>query len=65
MARKGTMKWNASPWIFLLIVLAKRSFLYHVFSPSYIYSGENVCGYITFILFIPSPSCVGYDERSW
>ncbi len=26
MARKGTMKWNASPWIFLLIVLAKRSF---------------------------------------
>ena len=26
MARKGTMKWNASPWIFLLIVLAKRFF---------------------------------------
>ena len=27
----------------------------------YIYSGENVCGYITFILFIPSPSCAGCD----
>ena len=42
MARKGTMKWNASPWTFLLIVLAKRFILYHVFSPSYIYRGENV-----------------------
>ena len=51
MARKGTMKWNASPWIFLLIVLAKRFILYHVFSPCYIYSGENVCGYITFSSF--------------
>lgn len=39
---KGTMKWNASPWTFLLIVLAKRFILYHVFSPSYIYRGENV-----------------------
>jgi glycogen synthase len=24
MARKGAMKWNASPWTFLPIVLAKR-----------------------------------------
>lgn len=57
------MKYNASPWTFLLIVLAKRFILYHVFSPSYIYRGENVCSNITlFTLFFYCILCTTFDS---